>query len=264
MLTGRALFETVRETDDTAAFWWLGQHSFIVKLGAVVVLIDPFLSPLDDRQVPPLFEPRDAEDIVDLVLCTHDHLDHIDPAAVPGLAAATDALFVAPEAHRSRMLDLDVPEQRLRGLNDTESTTAHGLTVHAVRAAHERFRRTEEGLYPFLGFVVEGSGRTLYHAGDTVWWEGLQERLRRWRLDLAMVPINGRDAERYADDVMGNMTYQEAADLLGGLDVQLSVPTHYDMFAWNAEDPERFRAYMQAKYPDHPVWIGEPTEKVSF
>lgn len=256
--------EAANESEHDTAFWWLGQHSFLVRMDGTVILIDPFLSTVDDRQVPPMFAPKDARDVVDVVVCTHDHLDHIDPAAVPGLAAHTDAHFVAPEAHRDRMSSLDVPDHRFTGMNDGVSTTVRGLRMTAVKGAHEQFRETAEGLFPFLGFVIERGEKTLYHAGDTIWWEGLQKRLRRWTLDAAMVPINGRDAERYEDDVMGNMTYQEAVDFLGGLDVKLSVPTHYDMFTWNGEDPELFRRYMAAKYPDHPVWIGEVGVEVPF
>jgi L-ascorbate 6-phosphate lactonase len=264
VLKGKPLFDDVRGCPDEAAFWWLGQHSFILKLGHRRMLIDPFLTEMEERRVPPLFAPADATGVIDLVLCTHDHIDHIDPAAIPGLAEHTSAVFVAPRAHERRMRDLGVPSGRLVLLNDGESTSVDGVAVHAIKAAHETFDETDEGFFPFLGYVIEGSGRTVYHAGDTLWWEGLQARLRRWSLDVAMVPINGRDAKRFADDVQGNMTYQEAADLLGGLDVRLSVPTHYDMFEFNAENPELFVAYMQVKYPDHPVWVGDPTERIAF
>src|SRR5690625_6700068 len=92
---------------------WLGQHSFILTLGKQVILVDPFLADMPERLVPPLFSPAAAADIVSLVCCTHDHIDHIDPVAVSGLAQATDCTFVAPRACRERMLALDVPEARL-------------------------------------------------------------------------------------------------------------------------------------------------------
>ena len=60
------------------------------------------------------------------------------------------------------------------------------------------------------------------------------------------------------------MTYQEAADLVGGLEVRLTVPAHYDMFAFNAEDVALFVDYMKVKYPQHKVWAGAPAEGVSF
>ena len=264
MLTGKQLFDAVQKSQAAGAFWWLGQHTFIVKLGDTVALIDPFLTERDDRNVPPLFKPGDAGGIVDLVLCTHDHLDHIDPAAIPGLAAETDARFVAPTAHEGRMRSLDVPSDRLTLIDDDESAELADVSIHGVKAAHEFFDQTEEGFYPFLGYVIEGGGRCVYHAGDTLWWDGLQTRLRRWHFDVAFVPINGRDARRYARNILGNMTYQEAADLVGGLAVNLAVPAHYDMFDGNLEDPQLFVEYVKVKYPDQAVWAGDYTEEVTF
>ncbi len=262
MRVGPALFADV----DAAvgdAFWWLGQHSFIVHLAGTQILIDPFLTPLPERQVPPLFTPSDAKN-VDVVCCTHDHLDHLDPLAVAGLARETAAWFVASRAHRQRLVDLGVPESRLRLIDDELHVEIGGLRITGIRAAHEFFDRTSEGYYPHLGLVLEANGKAVYHAGDTLWWEGLQQRLSRWSLDVAIVPINGRDALRYSQNIQGNMTYQEAADLVGGLRVQLTVPAHYDMFAGNSVSPQLFVDYFQIKYPGRRVWVGSPTERVAF
>lgn len=264
MLTGKELFGAARQSPSDSAFWWLGQHTFILKIGGRIVLIDPFLTELDDRNVPPLFAPEDAADVVDVVACTHDHLDHIDPAAIPGLAEHTQAVFLAPAAHADRMRSLGVPAERLRLLNDGESIEIGNIRCTAVRAAHEFFHMTDDGRYPFLGYVFEAGGKAAYHAGDTLWWDGLQERLRSYRLDVAFVPINGRDARRLRNDVQGNMTYQEAADLVGGLNVALAVPAHYDMFDWNSEDPDLFADYLSVKYPKTAVWIGRYAQEVPF
>jgi L-ascorbate 6-phosphate lactonase len=171
-------------------------------------------------------------------------------------------VFVAPRAHAARMRDLGVSGPRFLGLNDEEAVSAAGATVTAVKASHELFEETPEGLFPHLGYVVQGAGAAIYHSGDTVWWEGLQARLRRWRFDAVMLPINGRDARRLAADCIGNMVYQEAADLAAGLDATLMVPMHYDMFAGNSEDPGRFADYVRVKYPGRRVWVGEPTTRV--
>ncbi len=262
MLKGKALFDEVAACD-TSAFWWLGQHSFIVKLGATILLIDPFLAEMEGRNVPPLFAPEDAAS-VQLVCLTHDHADHICPVAVSGLAKETKAVFVAPKACEKRMLELNIPEQHLVLLNDGEDATINNVKINAVKASHEFFDETPEGFFPYLGYVLEDANKTIYHAGDTLWWEGLQKRLSNWSYDVAFVPINGRDAKRYKENIIGNMTFQEAADLLGGLNVKLSVPDHYDMFDVNREDPQKFVDYVNVKYPGRRVWVGQPTERVTF
>jgi L-ascorbate 6-phosphate lactonase len=262
MLQGKALFDDVAVSKGSA-FWWLGQHSFIIKLDKTTLLIDPFLTEMPGRNVPPLFAPEDAKS-VQLVCCTHDHLDHICPVAVSGLARATSAIFIAPKACKERMLSLGVPESRLVLLNADEVATVADVGVTAVKAAHEFFDQTSEGYFPYLGYVLEGANKTLYHAGDTVWWEGLQARLSRWSFDVAFVPINGRDAKRFKEGIIGNMTYQEAVDLVGELKVALCVPDHFDMFDGNREDPQKFVDYMKVKFPGKRVWVGQPTERVMF
>lgn len=247
----------------SGAFWWLGQHSFVLKLGATIIYIDPYLEPNPARQTPPLVTPDEVTH-ADLVLCTHDHLDHIDPFAISGIArASARTVFVAPRPHGERMLSLGVPESRLQLLNDGEELVAAGLRISAVRSKHEFFDATAEG-YPYLGYVVSGNGVCVYHSGDTLVYDGLATALRRWELDAAFLPINGRDAERYRSGCIGNMTYQEAVDLAGELRVGLAVPAHWDMFAGNSEDPQRFVAYLAAKFPDVPCWVGQPGVLVRF
>ena len=68
-------------------------------------------------------------------------------------------------------------------------------------------------------------------------------------LDAALLPINGRDGVRYRNNLIGNMTFQEAADLAGEVKAGTVIPGHWDMFAENLGDPEAFADYFGAKYP---------------
>ena len=65
-----------------------------------------------------------------------------------------------------------------------------------------------------------------------------------------LVPINGRDAERYLRNCIGNMTFQESVDLAGELMPRLVIPGHWDMFPGNTADPTDFSTYLEAKYGD--------------
>ncbi len=75
------------------------------------------------------------------------------------------------------------------------------------------------------------------------------------------MPINGRDAARYRSGCIGNFTFQEAVDLVGEVRPRLAVPMHYDMFAGNSEQVDRFTDYLDAKYPGIPWWVGSPGER---
>ncbi|MBQ7679769.1 MAG: hypothetical protein IJT34_07965 [Butyrivibrio sp.] len=67
-------------------------------------------------------------------------------------------------------------------------------------------------------------------------------------IDLELLPINGRDAVRYRRNCIGNMTWQEAADLAGEVAPGLVIPGHWDMFADNSADPQAFVDYLDIKY----------------
>jgi L-ascorbate metabolism protein UlaG (beta-lactamase superfamily) len=238
--------------DGQCAYWWLGQHSFVIKLGRTICYIDPYLSPSKARRVPPLVEPEQVSN-ASAILGTHDHSDHIDRPIWPRLAAASpNAVFVAPQLIRDQLVrELGLAEERIRGIDDGVTLTLGDVRITAIPAAHELLHRDPAtGLHPFLGLVFEGNGVSVYHAGDTCIYEGIWSKLRRWkRIDLALLPINGRDAQRLSRNCIGNMTFQEAADLAGAMGFGLSIPAHWEMFAGNSEDPSRFIDYMKIKYP---------------
>jgi len=262
MKTGPDLIADVdacRPAPGQGAFWWLGQHSFIAKLGQAVLYLDPYLADNASREIPPLLAPADLAHAV-LVFGTHDHGDHIDRPAWPAIAAAAPACrFVLPDLLRKRVAgELGLPAERFIGLDDGKTVDVGDVRITGVAAAHEFLDQdAATGRFPYLGYVVEGNGVALYHAGDTCMYEGLQTKLSAWRLDLAFLPINGRDAERLRRNCIGNMTYQEAADLAGALRPGLAVPAHFDMFASNSEDPALFADYMAVKYPALRTWSPE-------
>ena len=246
------------------ALWWLGQHSFIVKLGATVVYIDGFLSVHHGRQVAPLLTPAQCVN-ADLFLGTHDHIDHIDRPSWPGMALASpQALFVVPELLRTRVAaELNLPPARVAGLDLGMTVKVKDVTVTAIPAAHEFLDRDEAtGLYPHLGYIVEGNGFRLYHAGDCCLYEGIHALLRTKPFNLFILPINGRDARRLSSHLIGNMTYQEAADLAGDLHPGAVIPAHYEMFARNSANVQDFADYAQIKYPRQRVVVPAHGERV--
>jgi len=64
-----------------------------------------------------------------------------------------------------------------------------------------------------VGFVVDLNGVRLYHAGDTTIYPGMVERLQPLDIDVALIPINGRDWFREQRQIIGNCDHREAADL---------------------------------------------------
>ena len=241
------------------AFWWIGQHSFVVKLGKNILYFDPFLTDLSGRKISPQLS---AEEITNatLIFGSHDHADHMDRPAWPSLAQhSPQSRFIVPELFRTRLShELEISEDRFLGLDDGQTLTHGDLTITAIAAAHEQLAPDPKtGQHPTLGFIVQGNGVTVYHSGDTCLYEGMQTKLSQHKIDLAFLPINGRDAKRLKAGCIGNMTYQEAVDLAGALKPNLTLPSHFEMFEGNTEDPQLFIDYMTVKYPALKTFIPE-------
>src|SRR5438445_11228421 len=90
------------------------------------------------------------------------------------------------------------------------------------------WRELSNGLYRYLGYVLDDGVARVYHAGDTIVYDGQAERLRALRADVALLPINGRDHFRAAAGVVGNMDHREAARPADDAGVDVLVPVHYD------------------------------------
>jgi L-ascorbate metabolism protein UlaG (beta-lactamase superfamily) len=67
----------------------------------------------------------------------------------------------------------------------------------------------------------------------------MAERLKPFRVDLALLPINGRAPERR---VAGNLDGREAAGLAKEIGARMVIPCHYEMFEFNTASPDEFAA----------------------
>jgi L-ascorbate 6-phosphate lactonase len=252
MKSGPALIHEIDSTavrPGSAACWWLGQQGFAVKTASAILYFDPYVSPSNGRLIAPLLAPQELTN-ADLIFGSHDHSDHIDRRALPGIMAASPlARLVVPRIAVASLVAEGLPEERIKALDNGQTIVVDDITITAIAAAHEGFDFNETTGYPYLGFIIESGGVIIYHAGDTCVYDGLATALKKWNITLAFLPINGRDAKRFRSGCIGNMTYQEAVDLAGAIVPQMTIPAHYDMFAHNSENPRLFADYMDAKFP---------------
>jgi len=242
------------------AFWWLGQMGYAIKIDQTILYIDAYLEDSNTRSIPTLLNPSEVSN-ADIILGTHDHVDHIDRSSWNQMSKSSpNAKFITPSILLPSLAkDLEIEEERFIGLNDGVCVNLNGISIRGIASAHESLNQDKRtGEYPCLGYIIEGNGVKIYHAGDTCIYPELYKKLREnSHFSAIFLPINGRDAKRLENNIIGNMTYQEATDLAGYIEPDLVVPGHYEMFPGNSENPELFTSYLRVKYPHLKAWVGE-------
>lgn len=221
---------------------WLGQAGFRIEIGETVFVVDPWVSEHEDRMTPP--SPLAlAADGVDVLLVTHEHLDHLDLPFLPVLLERSpSARVVLPSAIAGQVEDV-VPESRLVLVEPGDVVDVRGVEARVTPAFHALSIEhgygdgsVVDGRPRFVGYVLGGE-RGIYHAGDTILTDELVAALEPLGIEVALLPINGRDAEREARGIIGNMDAAEAVSLSLRIGARSLVPYHWDAVAGNTVSP---------------------------
>src|SRR2546429_1092622 len=153
---------------------WYGQAGFRLTAGDSRVLIDPFLTGRPDRRYEPPAAAADFADVT-LVLCTHEHVDHLDlPFLHEFCAVNSAARIVVPLPVVEVAAAGGIDRARLAGAVPGEELHDRDVTVHPVPALHGigGHEPVGPGLPPdggparFLGYVLEAAGLRSSPSGD--------------------------------------------------------------------------------------------------
>lgn len=197
---------------------WIGQSGYILSDGTTVICIDPYLSDVVNRVAsrPRMVEaPIEPENLVaDAVICTHNHIDHVDIDAIPHMNKSLT--FYAPTDCKETLSELGVT--KYMPFDEGTEYKIGDFTIGAVFADHT---------VPAVGVTVEYGRTVMYFTGDTYY----HEKLKNVKCDILFVCINGK---------LGNMDVNDAVKLANEIKPTTAVPNHYGMFESNTEDPKKF------------------------
>lgn len=215
---------------------WLGQGGFLFEEDGSRFVVDPYWSDAVEKKTgfTRLHQPvMPLESLKpDVLLCTHDHLDHYDPETVTGLMRLFPCCkLIGPQSVRRKAAENMIEPERVIVLVPEQAYRIKGWDIIPLPAIHSD--------PDAIGFLLARGGWTGYITGDTEYAELLSQNMirqcesRTKPLDALFICINGK---------YGNMTWQQAFDVVRVVKPQITIPMHYGMFVENTVDPTAFSA----------------------
>jgi L-ascorbate metabolism protein UlaG (beta-lactamase superfamily) len=235
--TGRS-YKPVLASDGELGVTFIGHSSFFLQLGGKSVVIDPnfarWLFVLKRLRQPGLLV-RDLPPI-DLVLVTHAHFDHLHRPSLRAIARATlrrrgtAPAIVVPTHVRDLVSDLGY--ERVIELDWWKASRQGGMTISAVPSRHWGARIIKDAHRGYGGYVLEGGGHSLYHAGDTAYFSGFREIGRRLAPQVALLPIGAYNPPSFRNV---HTNPEDALHAFRDLNSEWMVPMHYGTFRLSHE-----------------------------
>jgi L-ascorbate metabolism protein UlaG (beta-lactamase superfamily) len=204
---------------------WLGHASWLIQIAGVSLLVDPVLgdaiagltrrngrAPLAAASLPR----------IDAQLVTHNHYDHMDMPSLRSVGAPVVVGLGNARHFGGRPAATE--------LGWWDGVQIGGARVTFVPSQHwSRRGLTDTNRSLWGGFVVEGGGATIYHAGDTAHFDGFAEIGRRFpRIDAALLPIGAYDPRWFMSTQ--HMDPKEALDAFTALGARTAVAMHWGTF----------------------------------
>ena len=204
---------------------WIGHASFLIQTHEANILIDPIWSKwlkVIKRLKQPGFEIHHLP-AIDFVLVTHAHFDHLDRRTLAKVAA--DQPIVVPIGVGNLVHDLGF--NIVHELDYWQTVKLGPLEVSLTPCAHWGARFLADLHRGFGGFVLTMDGRTIFHCGDSAYFDGFKEIGGRYGIDIALLPIGGYDAPTGREV---HMNPEQAVQAFLELDANVFVPMHYGSF----------------------------------
>ena len=224
----KPIFPELKEGD--ICITWIGHASFLIQTPDHSILIDPNWAKwlkVIKRIKHPGMEIRDLP-AIDLVLVTHAHFDHLDRKSLR--AVASDQSIIVPEHVGGLVHGLGF--RHVHELRHWESFELGSLKVTLTPARHWGARVLHDSHRGFGGFHIAYAGRSVFHCGDSAYFEGFKEIGERLPVEIALLPIGAYEAPTKRDV---HMNPEEAIEAFMNLGAKTFVPMHFGTFRLSYE-----------------------------
>lgn len=196
---------------------WLGQGGLLLEKGDFKIMIDPYFSdsvakvnPKNYRRVP--VQEQFLKIKPNVLIFTHNHLDHYDPETAQGLLGnGSNILVLAPGSVWGEVRKIGGDHNYVL-FNRHTSWIENGMQFTAVKAEHSDPTP--------IGVIIDDGEKKYYITGDTLYNEEIFSDIPG-DIYALFLPVNG---------VGNNMNKYDAARFAQRIGAKKVVPIHFGMF----------------------------------
>jgi len=215
---------------DLVRITWIGHASFFLQFAGHSVIVDPnwamWHGPVKRQRHPGLRLNEVPE--VDLVLVTHAHFDHLHKPSLRILQAREG--IVVPRGSGKLVKRLGFPA--IHEVTVWDELQFDLLEVIHTPSHHWGARFLHDTHRDYGGYIVRAGGKSVFHCGDSAYFDGFAEIGKRHKIDVALLPIGAYETPSGRDV---HMNPEEALHAFVDLGATVLVPMHYATFALGNE-----------------------------
>jgi L-ascorbate metabolism protein UlaG (beta-lactamase superfamily) len=220
---------------------FIGHSSFLIQIAGRKLLMDPVFA---ERLIAlrrlrrPGVKIKDLP-AIDLVFLSHAHMDHLNRPSLRRIVAHTAKMTgrapiaVVPWGVEDLVNDLGFA--RVVTLEWWQTKSISGLEVTMTPCKHWGARFFKDTHRGFGGYVIRGGGHTLYHSGDTAYFDGFAKIGKRLKPEVALLPIGAYRPDSYRGV---HTCPEEALQAFLDLGARRMIPMHYGTFRLSQEPME--------------------------
>lgn len=196
---------------------WIGQAGLLIETCGKKIMVDPYLSdsveainPKNWRRI--AVDESLFDENVDIIVITHDHLDHLDPQTLEKFLQKDKTLTVLASYNAWQQVRKNGKNHNYVMFNRGTVWTQDGIVFTAVKAEHSDLTS--------IGFIIDDGESKVYVTGDTLYNKDIFPELPI-NLDAVFLPING---------VGNNMNVTDAKRFAEMTGAKKAIPIHWGMF----------------------------------
>ncbi len=196
---------------------WLGQAGLLIEKCGKNIFVDPYLSnsveKINSKNYRRVKVNEDFYKIKpDMIILTHDHLDHTDPETLEKYLGNYSGITVLASKNAWNTARSFGGDHNYVMFNRHTTWTQFGMKFTAVCAEHSDDYA--------IGVIIDDDDKKYYITGDTLYNENVFVDIDM-KVDVLFLPING---------VGNNMNMTDAENFAKRVGAKAVVPIHFGMF----------------------------------